>query len=48
MEGQQSHDRPNLTSRVFRGKLMDLKDQIVHKEIFGNVDNLEKLQHSYM
>ena len=48
MEGQQSHDRPDLTSRVSRGKLMDLKDQIVHKEIFGNVDNLEKLQHSYM
>ena len=37
MEGQQSHDRPNLTSRVFRGKLMDLKNQIVHKEIFGKV-----------
>ena len=37
MEGQQSHDRLYLTSRVFRGKLMDLKDQIVHKEIFGKV-----------
>lgn len=38
MEGQLSQDRPDLTSRVFRGKLIDLKDQVVNKEIFGKVD----------
>ena len=36
-EGQLAQDRPDLTSRVFRAKLHDLKDQLFKKEIFGKV-----------
>ncbi|XP_075477759.1 uncharacterized protein LOC142518825 [Primulina tabacum] len=36
-EGQLAHDRPDLVSRVFRAKLLDLKDQILKKSIFGHV-----------
>ncbi|XP_073035171.1 uncharacterized protein [Primulina eburnea] len=36
-EGQKAQDRPDLTSRVFRAKLHDLKTQIIKKEIFGKV-----------
>ncbi|KAL7106310.1 hypothetical protein ACP275_07G104200 [Erythranthe tilingii] len=35
--GQQAQDRLDLTSRVFRSKLQDLKDQLFKKEIFGKV-----------
>ncbi|XP_073273312.1 uncharacterized protein [Primulina huaijiensis] len=35
--GQLPQDRPDLTSRVFRAKLQDLKDQIIKKRIFGPV-----------
>ncbi|XP_073302336.1 uncharacterized protein [Primulina huaijiensis] len=35
--GQTSHDRPDLISRVFRAKLVDLRDQIIKKKIFGYV-----------
>ncbi|XP_020262380.1 uncharacterized protein LOC109838340 [Asparagus officinalis] len=35
--GQTHNDRPDLTSRIFRGKLQDLKDQLFKKEIFGKV-----------
>lgn len=35
--GQRPQDRPDLTSRIFRSKLEDLKDQIFKKEIFGKV-----------
>ncbi|KAK9279906.1 hypothetical protein L1049_013590 [Liquidambar formosana] len=35
--GQLPQDRPDLTSRVFRAKLQDLKDQLFKKEIFGKV-----------
>jgi hypothetical protein len=34
---QQPHDRPDLLARVFRQKLMWLKDQLLKKEIFGGV-----------
>lgn len=37
LSGQQPQDRPDLTSRVFRAKLQDLKDQLFKKEIFGKV-----------
>ncbi|XP_075512261.1 uncharacterized protein LOC142547728 [Primulina tabacum] len=36
-EGQQPQDRPDLTTRVFRAKLQDLKNQIITKSIFGVV-----------
>ncbi|XP_073300590.1 uncharacterized protein [Primulina huaijiensis] len=36
-EGQQPQDRPDLTSKVFRAKLQDLKNQIITKSIFGVV-----------
>lgn len=36
--GQRAQDRPDLTSRVFRARLQDLKDQLFKKEIFGKVD----------
>ncbi|XP_073138923.1 uncharacterized protein [Henckelia pumila] len=36
-KGQRAQDRPDLTSRVFRAKLLDLKDQILRKAIFGTV-----------
>ncbi|XP_073301543.1 uncharacterized protein [Primulina huaijiensis] len=36
-KGQRAQDRPDLTSRVFRAKLLDLKDQIIRKSIFGHV-----------
>ncbi|XP_022869296.1 uncharacterized protein LOC111388741 [Olea europaea var. sylvestris] len=36
-KGQRPQDRLDLTTRVFRGKLMDLKDQILKKEILGKV-----------
>ncbi|KAL3531639.1 hypothetical protein ACH5RR_005160 [Cinchona calisaya] len=36
-KGQLPQDRPDLTSRVFRAKLEDLKDQLFKKEIFGKV-----------
>ncbi|KAL7137613.1 hypothetical protein ABFS83_10G105100 [Erythranthe nasuta] len=35
--GQKAQDRPDLTSRVFRAKLQDLKDQLFKKEILGKV-----------
>ncbi|XP_020266488.1 uncharacterized protein LOC109841977 [Asparagus officinalis] len=35
--GQTHNDRPDLTSRIFRAKLQDLKDQLFKKEIFGKV-----------
>ncbi|KAI5664376.1 hypothetical protein M9H77_23699 [Catharanthus roseus] len=35
--GQRPQDRPDLTSRVFRAKLQDLKYQLFKKEIFGKV-----------
>ncbi|XP_012837726.1 PREDICTED: uncharacterized protein LOC105958267 [Erythranthe guttata] len=35
--GQRAQDRPDLTARVFRAKLQDLKDQLFKKEIFGKV-----------
>lgn len=35
--GQRAQDRPDLTARIFRGKLQDLKDQLFKKEIFGKV-----------
>ncbi|XP_020243540.1 uncharacterized protein LOC109821791 [Asparagus officinalis] len=35
--GQSHNDRPDLTSRIFRAKLQDLKDQLFKKEIFGKV-----------
>lgn len=35
--GQKAQDRPDLTSRIFRAKLQDLKDQLFKKEIFGKV-----------
>ena len=34
---QTHNDRPDLTSRIFRAKLQDLKDQLFKKEIFGKV-----------
>ncbi|KAK4394704.1 hypothetical protein Sango_1624700 [Sesamum angolense] len=36
-DGQKAQDRPDLTSRIFRAKLQDLKDQLFKKEIFGKV-----------
>ena len=36
-QGELAQDRPDLTSRIFRAKLYDLKDQIFKKEIFGKV-----------
>ncbi|XP_075499811.1 uncharacterized protein LOC142538359 [Primulina tabacum] len=36
-DGQVAHDRPDLVSRVFRSKLIDLKDQVLKKCIFGRV-----------
>ncbi|XP_075492626.1 uncharacterized protein LOC142530695 [Primulina tabacum] len=33
-EGQLARDRPDLISRVFRAKLLDLKDQILKKSIY--------------
>ncbi|XP_075492565.1 uncharacterized protein LOC142530627 [Primulina tabacum] len=36
-DGQVAHDRPDLVSQVFRSKLIDLKDQILKKCIFGRV-----------
>ncbi|XP_020266274.1 ATP-dependent DNA helicase PIF1-like [Asparagus officinalis] len=35
--GQTHNDRPDLTSRIFRAKLQDLKDQLFKKVIFGKV-----------
>nr|DAD18854.1 TPA_asm: hypothetical protein HUJ06_020317 [Nelumbo nucifera] len=35
--GKLLQDRPNLTTRVFRAKLQDLKDQFFKKQIFGKV-----------
>ncbi|XP_020272043.1 uncharacterized protein LOC109847212 [Asparagus officinalis] len=35
--GQVAQDRPDLTSRVFRSKLEDLKDQLFKKNVFGRV-----------
>ncbi|XP_073129973.1 uncharacterized protein [Henckelia pumila] len=35
--GQTSHDRPDLVSRVFRAKLVDLKNQIIKENFFGSV-----------
>ncbi|XP_073302966.1 uncharacterized protein [Primulina huaijiensis] len=35
--GQVAQDRPDLVSRVFHAKLIDLKDQILKKSIFGRV-----------
>ncbi|XP_020270807.1 uncharacterized protein LOC109845992 [Asparagus officinalis] len=35
--GQSHNDRPDLTSRIFRAKLQDLKDQLFKKGIFGKV-----------
>ncbi|XP_020263362.1 uncharacterized protein LOC109839344 [Asparagus officinalis] len=40
--GQTHNDRPDLTSRIFRGKLQDLKDQLFKKE------SLEKLLPMFM
>ena len=34
---QLAQDRPDLTSRIFRAKLQDLKDQLFKNEIFGKV-----------
>ncbi|XP_073041765.1 uncharacterized protein [Primulina eburnea] len=36
-EGQLAHDRLDLVSRVFRAKLLDLKDRILKKSISGHV-----------
>ncbi|XP_075482805.1 uncharacterized protein LOC142523050 [Primulina tabacum] len=36
-DGQVAHDRPDLVSRVFRSKLIDLKDKVLKKCIFGRV-----------
>ncbi|KAG5565561.1 hypothetical protein RHGRI_001464 [Rhododendron griersonianum] len=36
-QGQLAQDRPDLTARVFRAKLQDLKDQLFKKSIFGKV-----------
>lgn len=36
-EGQLAQDRPDLTARVFRANLKDLKDQLFKKQIFGKV-----------
>ncbi|KAG5563862.1 hypothetical protein RHGRI_000157 [Rhododendron griersonianum] len=36
-QGQLAQDRPDLTARVFRAKLKDLKDQLFKKCIFGKV-----------
>ena len=36
-EGQISQDRPDLTSRIFRVKLYNLKDQLFKKKIFEKV-----------
>ncbi|XP_057791099.1 uncharacterized protein LOC131008223 [Salvia miltiorrhiza] len=35
--GQTAQDRPDLTARVFRAKLQDLRDQLFKNEIFGHV-----------
>ena len=35
--GQLAQDKPDLTTRVFRAKIKDLKDQLFHKNIFGEV-----------
>ncbi|PKU86419.1 hypothetical protein MA16_Dca025242 [Dendrobium catenatum] len=35
--GQMAQDRPDLTTRIFRSKLQDLKDQLFKKSIFGGV-----------
>lgn len=35
MMGQQQHDRPDLTVRVFREKVLDLKKEIVQRAVFG-------------
>ncbi|XP_035838033.1 uncharacterized protein LOC110900453 [Helianthus annuus] len=40
--GQTAQDRPDLVSRVFRGKLEDLKEQLFKKHILG------KLSHTFM
>ncbi|XP_022026932.1 uncharacterized protein LOC110927913 [Helianthus annuus] len=37
--GQTAQDRPDLVSRVFRGKLEDLKEQIFKKHILGEVNS---------
>lgn len=36
-DGQVAQDRPDLTARVFRAKLKDLKYQLFKKHIFGKV-----------
>ncbi|XP_028551783.1 uncharacterized protein LOC114579918 [Dendrobium catenatum] len=35
--GQSAQDRPDLTTRIFRAKLQDLKDQLFKKSVFGGV-----------
>ncbi|XP_057778289.1 uncharacterized protein LOC130997028 [Salvia miltiorrhiza] len=36
-DGQTAQDRPDLTTRVFRAKLQDLKDQLFKRKFFGHV-----------
>ncbi|XP_020266738.1 uncharacterized protein LOC109842248 [Asparagus officinalis] len=37
LNGQTAQDRPDLSARVFRGKIEDLKDQLFKEEVFGKV-----------
>jgi ATP-dependent DNA helicase PIF1 len=36
LPGQQASDRPDLTARIFRGKLKSLMRDIMENHIFGN------------